>query len=115
MSDLAFIASVAAEQCPVLRDIEMDGPFIALQVIPGAGTRSDVVARDPEVFSARRLQIVPDGAAIGTPELVSRNLHRHRPMMDQSVAGTIGANGPDAVHLMPRSFMTVQQQLGIGR
>src|ERR1700694_5228148 len=101
MGNLPLIASVTAKQCPILSDIEMNGPFIALQVIPGAIVSSDVIAGQPEVFSARRLEIVPDRAAIGAPELVSRNLHRHRPRMNQSVAGAVGMNGPEAVDLVP--------------
>ena len=40
----------------------MDGPFVALQVIPGALAGGDLEAGQPEIDSARRLQMDPMAA-----------------------------------------------------
>jgi len=52
---LAGIAAIATEQLAVARNIEVNGPFVALKVIPGSLARAQVVTGEPEHFSARRL------------------------------------------------------------
>src|ERR1039458_2130904 len=71
MSYLTRIAAVAAEERAVLRDVEVDGPFVALHVIRGALSGLEVVAGKPEILSLRRLPVVPDGFAVMSPEFMS--------------------------------------------
>src|SRR5439155_17711141 len=73
VSDLALIAAVAAEELAIVRHIEVDRPLVALQMVPSPFTIHDVVAGEPEIFAARRLQIVPNHLAVGAPEFMSEN------------------------------------------
>ena len=41
---LAFVATVAAEQLSVRGYIEVDRPFVALQMVPGPFARLDVIS-----------------------------------------------------------------------
>ena len=66
------VAAVSREQGPVGRHVEVHRPFIALQVIPGALPRRNLVAGQPEILAARRLQVVPDRIAVRGEELVAR-------------------------------------------
>jgi len=43
-------------------------------------------------------------------ELVPGDFHRHGSRMHEAVAGAVRANRPDAVHLIPRAFVTIQDQ-----
>src|SRR5262249_61743609 len=69
---------VSRDELPVRRDVDMHRPLVALQVVPGAIPRGEFVAREPEVFAARRLQVVPDDTAVGAEEFVAGDLHVHR-------------------------------------
>src|SRR3989442_3167997 len=71
------------------------------------------IAGDPKIFPARRLQVIPDDLAIGAEEFMPGDLHIHRACMDFSEPGSVATDGPDAVHLVPRSFVAKHQQSGI--
>src|SRR5215831_16694365 len=62
MRDLPRIAAITAEEAAVARHVEMDRPLVALEMIPGAFSRADVVARQPENLATGPLQVIPDGA-----------------------------------------------------
>ena len=63
--NLTRIAAVATEQFSVNGDVEVNRPFVALQVIPRAGPRLNGIAREPEILSPRCLQVIPDRLPIG--------------------------------------------------
>src|SRR3989442_9518535 len=71
------------------------------------------IAGDPKIFPARRLQVIPDDLAVGAEELMPGNLHIHRACMDFSEPSPVPTDGPDPVHLVPRSFVAEHQQSGI--
>lgn len=52
---LSGIAAVAAEQRAVARNIEVNRPLVALEVIPGPLAGFDVVPGQPEILAPRRL------------------------------------------------------------
>src|SRR5579884_1142305 len=58
------VSTVACKKSPVRRDVEVHGPLIALQVPPCTVSVIDVISAHPEVFSTRRLQVIPDGLAV---------------------------------------------------
>src|SRR5215469_14049328 len=105
MRHLPFGGPLPAEELSIARHVEMDRPLVAVQMIPGPFSRVDVVARQPEYLAARSLQVVPDRAAVVTPELVPGDFHRHGARVDLGKSAAVAADGPDAVHLVPRSFM----------
>ena len=107
---LARVAAVAAEQLAVARDVEVNRPLVALQVIPRPLARIDAVSRQPEILAARRLQIVPDGLAVGAPEFVAEDLHRHRARVDLLDLRAVGPDRPDAIHFVPGTFVAEHQQ-----
>src|SRR5262249_56883412 len=72
------VAAVSRDELAVRRDVEMHRPLVALQVVPCAIPSRELVAREPEVFAARRLQVVPDYTAVGAEEFVAGDLHVHR-------------------------------------
>jgi hypothetical protein len=49
----------------------VNGSFRALQVIPGALSGGDFIARQPKYLTSRGLKIVPDRFSIGAEELMS--------------------------------------------
>ena len=53
--DLTGIASITADECPVAGDVEMDGPLVALEVIPGPAAGFQLVGGQPEILAARGL------------------------------------------------------------
>ncbi len=112
--DLTGIAAVAAEEVGIFGEIEVDGPLIALHVIPGAFLRFEVVACEPEVFALGGLQIVPERFAVDAPEFVAGDFHGHRAFVDQLVLGAVGANGPDAVDFLPSAFVAIHEKGGVG-
>jgi len=113
--DHVFVAAVAGKQRVVGRNIEMHAPFVPLQMIPGAFAGFDIAARDPEILAARRLQIIPDGFSVGAPEFVAGDFHHHRALVDEFQIRAVGADGPDAVELVPRAFVAEHEQVRVGR
>jgi len=59
------VAAITDKGATVRSDVEMYGPLVPCQVIPGPGTGGDLIAGQPEILAPWRLQVVPDGAAIG--------------------------------------------------
>ena len=92
----------------------MHRPFVALQVIPRPFAGFDVVTGDPKILAARRLQVIPDGFAAGTEKFMAGDFHDHGAGVDLGHLRAVGADGPDAVHLVPRAFVTKQEQVRIG-
>ena len=99
----------------VWRLIIMDRPLVAIDMIPLPPPRGDLIARQPEDFPARRLQIIPDPGAIGREELMARNFHVHDPLVDQLLATAVGADRPDPVDLVPRPFVAIHDEAGVRR
>src|SRR5438270_14019181 len=104
MGYLSGISAVAAEQLPIARHVEVDGPFVARQVIPTPVTGIHLVSCDPKILAARRLQVVPDCLAVGTPEFVSEDLHLHGPSVNLFDVAAVCTNGPNAIHFVPWPF-----------
>src|ERR1019366_7232996 len=112
---LSGVAAIAAEQLPVARHVEVNGPLVALQVVPGPLARLDVVACQPEDLAAGSLQVVPHNLAVVAPELVPEYLHRHGGGMDLGYVTAVRAYGPQPIHLVPRTFVAEHQQRRVGR
>ena len=108
MRHLVLVTAVTAEQLSIARYVEMDRPLVALEMIPGSFSGIDVVARQPEDFAARCLQVVPNGAAVVTPELVPGDFHRDGAVVNLGQTAAVAADSPDSIHLMPRPFVTQQ-------
>jgi len=111
---LAGITTIAAEQRAITRDVEVDRPFVTLEVIPGSMFRVQVVTRQPKIFTARRLQVIPNRTAVGTPEFVTGDFHLHRALVDECIVAAIRMDCPDAVYFVPRALVTKHKQAGIG-
>ncbi|KAG5725554.1 hypothetical protein E4T56_gene5987, partial [Termitomyces sp. T112] len=109
------VSAIAGKQFEVRRLVIMHRPLVAFQMIPCALARPHIIARKPEDLPPRRLQIVPDRLAIGRKELMARDLIVHGPRVDQFLARAVGADGPDAVHLVPGPFVAIHDQARIGR
>src|SRR5438132_13523208 len=75
--DHLAIADITGKELSVRRNVEMNRPFIALEMIPCAPAGFDFIARDPEILATWRLQIIPDRAAIAAEELVAGDFHVH--------------------------------------
>src|SRR3954463_13405988 len=93
----------------------MHRPVLAGQRITDALAGLDVYARQPELLRARSLQVVPDPLAVVAEELVPRNLVAHGPPVQQPEVLAVGADRPDAVHLVPGAFVTEEQAVRGGR
>ena len=93
----------------------MHRPFVAQHVIPDALAGLQIDIGQPEILAARRLQVVEDFRAVPVEEFVPGDLHVHHALVHELVARPVGADGPDAVDLVPRPFVAVQQQRRIGR
>ena len=74
----------------------------------------DVHSRQPEDARLGRLQIIPDRLAVVAKEFVPGNFHGHGSRVHEAVAGAIGADRPDAIYLIPRAFVTIQNQRWVG-
>src|SRR5258708_27417577 len=98
-------AAVAGEQLSIGRYVEVYGPFLAVEVVPGAMARGEVHARKPEHRALGSLQVVPDRLAVGAEEFVARYFHVHGAFVHEPQAGAIGSDGPDAVVKVPRTFV----------
>src|SRR5947209_5844886 len=107
---LTGIATVATEERTIPCHIEMNGPFVARQVVPSALSISQSITGEPEILAFRGLQVVPDGLSVGTPKLMPSNLHGHRAVVDQHILRSVSVDGPDAIDLVPRALVTVHQQ-----
>src|SRR5437868_11718907 len=92
----------------------MNRPLIALQVVPRLLSIDNVVAGQPEILAARRLQIVPDDLAFGAPELMPGDFHEHRTSVNLSDLAAVRPNGPYAIYFVPRSLVTKHEQRRIG-
>ncbi len=93
----------------------MHRPRVAVHPVLRALARLDVHAGDPEHPAARRLEVVPDRAPVPAPELVAGDLHVHRPLVLELHRRAVGADGPDAIDLVPRALVAVEQQARILR
>src|SRR3981081_488946 len=93
----------------------MHGPFVPLQVIPRALARCDLIAREPEVLASGSLEVVPDGVAVRAEEFVPRNLHVHRTPVNSGEPAAVGPDGPDAIDLVPGTFVAEQDETGVRR
>jgi hypothetical protein len=113
VSDHFFVAAIAGEELAVGRNLEVYGPVIAFDLVPGAAAHRRH-AGEPEDLAARSLQVVPDGLAVDVEELVARDLHVHRALVHE-LRLTAEPQHPDAIDAMPRTFVAVHQQAGVGR
>ena len=77
--------------------------------------RFDVHAREPELLAPRRLQVVPDPLAVVAEELVAGDLVLHRPPVHQPKLLAVGADRPDAVHLVPGALVAEEDAVRVGR
>ena len=93
----------------------MDRPLVAFDRVAGCLARRELDAGEEEGFALGKLQVKPHAFAIGTPEFVTGNLHRHRPLVKQPQSAAVGVDVPDAVQQMPRAFMTELEQRRVGR
>ncbi len=108
------VAAVAREHRPVGRHVEVHGPFVALEVVPRPPAGRDLVGGQPEILAPRRLQVVPDGPAVGAEEFVAGDLHVHGAGVDLGPTRAVGADRPDAVDLMPGTLVTEHDEAGVG-
>src|SRR5579859_5258046 len=67
VSDHLLVSAIPCKKFPVGRDIKVDRPFITLKVVPHSFSAGDHISRQPEVFSSRRLQVIPNRLPIGAP------------------------------------------------
>src|SRR5688572_28272768 len=93
----------------------MHRPLDALQVVPRPAASGEVDAGEPEHSALRRLEIIPDGFAVMAEEFVAPDFHVHRPFMHGARGAAIRTNGPSTIVEMPRSFVTEENLLRIGR
>ena len=112
--DLAGIAAVAGEEVKVFGEVEVNRPLVALHVEGSAFAGLEVVAGEEEVFAFGILPVVPDGLAVEAPELVAGDLHGHGAFVDQGVVGAVGVDHPDAIDFLPRAFVAVHEEFGVG-
>lgn len=42
------------------------------------------------------------------------DFHIHRALMHLLLIAAVGANGPDAVYLVPRTFVAIHDEAGVG-
>src|SRR5215831_16946090 len=92
----------------------MDGPLAPLRLVANLFARRDNETCQPEFLPFGRLQVVPDDLAVRTEELMAGDFHFHRSGVNFAEAAVVGSNGPDAVNLMPRSFVAEHQEIRIG-
>src|SRR6267143_5388990 len=114
-SDAARTPSVTRKKLSVRRDVIMHRPFRALHLVANAFARSKHNTCQPKLLSFGGLQVVPDDFSVGTEELMAGNFHIHGSRVDLAQAGSVRADCPDAIHLVPRSLVAKQEKLGIGR
>src|SRR5262249_56208701 len=107
-------SAVAGEEFSVGRGVEMHRPMFALHFVFDLFATREPVAGQPEDLRFGRLQVVPDGFAVGAEELVAGDLHLHRSGMNLGQPRAVRADRPDAVDLVPRPFVTKHQQSRIG-
>src|SRR5215471_21431239 len=93
----------------------MNRPPVAFERVMGFLAGLQVETCEPELLAARRLQIEPDRFAVEAPPFMPGDLHVHRALMHQALLRAVGANGPDAIDLVPRAFVTIEQKIRIGR
>ena len=65
----------------------------------------DVDPGQPEHLALRRLEVVPDRAAVGAEELVAGDLHLHLPRVPHRQRRAVGPDRPDSIQLVPRPFV----------
>src|SRR5262249_34329964 len=105
-------SAVAGEELPVGRGVEMHRPTFALHSVLDLFALRNVVSGQPEFLRCRRLQVVPDGFAVGAEELMAGDFHLHRSGMNLLQPRPVRANRPDAVDFVPWPFVTEHQQSG---
>src|SRR5204863_8935885 len=71
VGDAVGAPAVAGEKFAVGRNVVVDAPFAPREGVADAFAGFDVHARKPELFGARRLEIVPDPLAIVAEEFVT--------------------------------------------
>src|SRR5437660_1700446 len=108
-------ATVAGEVFFVGRFVVVNRPVAASDLVALGFTCGEGESGEPEFPALGRLQVVPDGLAVGTEKLVPGDLHVHLPVVDLAQARSVGANGPDAIDLVPWAFMAEHDQTRIGR
>ena len=59
----------------------------------------------PEFLAARRLQVIPNDFPVETPEFMAGDFHVHAALVHQALVAAVGADGPDAVHFVPRMYL----------
>ena len=92
----------------------MHGPVFALDAVFDFLARRENMAGQPKHSGLRRLQVVPNRFAVMAEEFVAGDFHIHRAGMNLLQPGAIGANRPDAVDLVPWSFVAKHNQRRIG-
>src|SRR5215813_12078137 len=80
--DTARPSAVAGEYLPVGRRVEMHRPVFALDFVSDLLAAREYVSGQPEDLRFRRLQVIPDGFAVGAEELVPGDFHLHCPGMN---------------------------------
>jgi hypothetical protein len=93
----------------------MHRPLVAADLVPHPLPRLDVHAGQPELPAPRRLQVIPDGFAVVAPELMAGDLHVDRPLVHEALLRPVGADRPDAIHLVPRALVAIKEQGRVGR
>ena len=92
----------------------MHRPVFALNFVFNLLACSEDTAGEPEDLGFGRLQIIPDDFAIGAEELVPGDFHVHGAGMDFAQFGTVRADGPYAIDLMPGAFVAKHEQIRLG-
>src|SRR5215831_14777522 len=113
-SHAGWSPAIASEKLSIRRNVEMHGPFRPLDAVTNGFSSRQHNARQPEFLAFRCLQIVPDDFAVGIEEFVPGNLHFHFSSVNFTQSGAIGADGPDAVYLVPGPFMTEHDKVWVG-
>jgi hypothetical protein len=108
-------AAITAKEGLVGRDVEMHGPLVLLQVVPGPFPCLDLVTTDPEDVAARRLQVVDNTLAVRAEEFMAVNLKVHKTRLDVGQSRAVSADDPRPVHKLPRSLMTKEHLIRVGR
>src|SRR5580698_143573 len=112
---LAGIAAITGKQRAIARDIEMDRPFVALQVIPKALGCGDFVTGEPEILPARSLEVVPNPFAVRAEKFVPGDFVLHGAFVNECKTGAIRMDGPDAIHQLPWPLMAKHDKVRIRR
>src|SRR5436190_3421631 len=91
----------------------MDGPLVAFDGVAEFWREPPYVgcyACKVEFFATRDLEVEPDGFAVRAPEFVAGNFVGDGAFVNQTQAGAVGADVPDAIDEMPGTFVTEHEE-----